>query len=253
MQRALCARIINAQSCHGFGCGHTPSKHQNFLLITRFSRKIHFKIADPQNIGHRFLSLSSSFKPVAALTLSLKFLRFSRAESDSRKSSQIGFQENGDVNRGGSGDVEDVQSVDMSNLIGVNADGASEGNVGMIRSVEHMSRPLIHNFAKLSSFWKKENVDRETLKPAETESATSLIECCQFIPPSYGCHTCGARCTSESEINAASTQVTPHTKIARDKEYFSRFLYRVPSSERKRITEMALLSNLAYRIPTIEV
>lgn len=255
MNPALCEGLRNAQSCHGFGCGHLPSKHRD-------CRKFYCKISDPQKIGHSFLSplsLSLPFKPVAALSSSIKFLRFSR-EEESRKSSQIGFQEHGVASREGSGDeevgrssTEDAQSVDMSSLISIAVEGASGGGAGMIRSAEHMSRPLVHNFAKLSYFWKKENVDREASKRCETETPTGLIESCQFLPPACGCHSCGACCTSESGSNAASMQVTPHSLIARDKEYFARFLYRVPSAERERITQMALLSNLAYRIPTIEV
>jgi len=263
MNRALCEGLLNPQSCHGFVCGHSPSKHRDYHSVSAYGRKFYSKISDPQKIGHSslspsLLSLSLPFKPVAALSSSLKFLRFS-LEEDSRKSSQIGFQENGGANPEGSGDeavdspMDDSQSVDMSSLISIAVEGASgESGLGMIRSAENISRPFVHNFAKLSSFWKRENVDLETSKSCEAESPTGLIESCQFIPPSFGYQSCGA-CCSESGLNAASMQVTPHSQIARNKEYFARFLYRVPSVERERITQMALLSNLAYRIPTIEV
>lgn len=267
MNRVLCEGLINAQFSHGFGCGYSPWKHRDCTGAVE-SVQFYGKISDAQKTGHSSklspspLSFSLPFKPVAALSSSLKF--FSR-EEDSRKSSQIGFQENGDANREGSvssgdeevmDDSQPFKSVDISNLISLAVEGASGGSadarLGVIRSAEHMSRPLVHNFARLSSFWKKENVNREASKRSETETATGLIESCQFIPPSCGCRSCGA-CCSESGLNAASLQVTPHSEIARNKEYFARFLYRVPSAERERITQMAYLSNLAYRIPTIEV
>lgn len=263
MNRALCEGLTNPQSCHGFSRTHSLSKHRDFRFVPAYGRKFYCKISDSQKIGHISLSsgplsLSLPFKPVAALTSSLKFLRFTR--EDSRKSSQIGFQENGDANHGleGSGDEEidssmdDSQSVDMSSFISLAVEGASGGSrIGMIRSAEHLSRPLVHKFAKLSSFWKKENVNHEASKISEVETAEDLSESSEFVPPSFGRDSCGA-CCSESGLNDASLQVTPHSQIARNKEYFARFLYRVTSAERERITQMALLSNLAYRIPTIE-
>lgn len=151
--------------------------------------------------------------------------------------------------------MDDSQSVDMSGFISLAVEEASGGSrIGMFRSAKHLSRPLIHNFAKLSSFWKKENVIHEASKISEAETAEDLSESRQFIPPSFRRHSCACGdCCSESELNDASMQVTPHSQIARNKEYFSRFLFRVMSAERERITLMALLSNLAYRIPTIEV
>lgn len=269
----ICEGLLNPQSSLGLGCGFAPSNHR-CCKGAQSAAQFYCKISDPQKTGNGSLStspLSSSlpFRPVAALSSSLKFFRFGR-EEDSWKSSQIGFQENGDVERVSlvgvcssddevvrfMDDSQGLKSVDIKNLISLAVEGVSGGGadarLGMIRSAEHMSRPLVHNFARLSSFWKKENVNREASPRSESETSAGIIESCQFIPPSCGCRS-GGTCCSESGSNAATVQVTPHSEIARNKEYFARFLYRVPSAERERITQMAYLSNLAYRIPTIEV
>ena len=283
MNRALCKAYYKSHFCRGSGCGDLTLKYRGRACTGTAQsvlpewRKFHSKLSDPQKIGQSSLppsplSLPLPFKPVAALSSSLKFFRFSG--EDSRKSSQVGFQENGDaihVNLEGTGsaassdeeldtntcmDSSALKSVDMSNLLSLAvAEAESSGEdadarVEMMRSAHRLSRPLIQNFAKLSSFWRK---DKSKGSKTDTATRSSIsIETCQFIPPSCGCQSCGASC-SESGLNAANLQVMPHSEVARNKDYFGTFLYRVPSAERKRITQMALLSNLAYRIPSIEV
>jgi hypothetical protein len=289
MNRALCTKeFYNSLSCRGLRCGdELPLQFQDGTCSCARSvppewRKVHSKLSDPQDIGRSSLppnplSLPLLSKPVAALSSSLKFFRFSR--EDGRKSSEVTFQKNGGhanqisvegTELAASGDeevdtcMEASKSVDMSNLLSIavaeaesRGEAADDARVEVMRSAEQMSRPLIRNFAKLSSFWKKENSDPESSKSSETDSTSTTrspipIESCQFIPPSCGCQSCEA-CCSESGLNGANLQVTPHSEIARNKEYFGTFLYPVPSAERKRITRMAHLSNLAYRIPTIQV
>ena len=170
MNWALYEGFVNPQSCHGFSWRHSPLKHRDCGFVPAYGQKFYCKISDSQKIGNISsslspLSLSFPIEPVAALLSSLNFLRFTR--EDNRNSSQIGFQENGDGNRSveGLGDEEvhgsmdDSQSVDMSSLVSLAVEEASGGSrIGMIRSAEHSSRPLVHKFVKLSSFWKRETL-----------------------------------------------------------------------------------------------
>ncbi|KAG0612910.1 hypothetical protein M758_6G061700 [Ceratodon purpureus] len=283
MNRALCKVSCSPHSCGGLGCGNSLSQCRDRVYSCARTVRFYSKLSDPQKIGHGALppsplSLPLSFKPVAALSSSLRFFRFGR--EDGSNSLQVGFQANGDHDNqvsleagkeppsSSDEEVEStcmeasaLKSVDMSNILSMavaeaesSGDGA-DARVEVLRSAEQMSRPLIQNFAKLSSFWRKENSDREASKDSKsskTDSTTIPIESCQFIPPSCGCQSCGSACCSESGFDAANMHVTPHSEIARNKEYFGTFLCRVPSTERKRIAQMAHLSNLAYRIPTIE-
>ena len=160
------------------------------------------------------------------------------------------------------GDSECSKSVDNSNRMSLErVELASEGDgdtCATISPSDGVSKPWIRNLIRLKIFWNKEN--NPPVEPSRNSTTTtdkiSPVESCQFIPPLCGCGSSGsAGVTSgqSSDTSATSIESTPHLSIAQNKEYFSKFLHSVSSSERKRVTQMAYLSNLAYRVATIEV
>lgn len=268
------------------------SGSEDWSLSIPLSKKFKLNLSDSSNPEgqkgrHSFfktslplpLSLSASAFP------SLKFIRFSRENdepsrqngSDSLSALEMvrGVQADSDwipldscetssfsgiaESDGGS---ECSKSVDNSNRMSLErVELASEGDgdtCATISASDGVSKPWIRNLIRLKIFWNKDN--NLPVEPSRNSTTTtdkiSPVESCQFIPPFCGHGSCGsAGVTSgqSSDTSATSIEITPHLSIAQNKEYFSKFLHSVSSSERKRVTQMAYLSNLAYRVATIEV
>lgn len=160
------------------------------------------------------------------------------------------------------GDFECSKSVDNSNRmnlerveLAIEEDGDT---CATMSPSDGVAKPWMRNLITLKIFWNKEN--NTPIEPPRNSTTTtdkiSPVESCQFIPPSCGCGSCGSAGVNSGQssgTSAPSIEITPHLSIAQNKEYFSTFLHKVSSSERKRVTQMAYLSNLAYRVATIEV